>query len=80
MRWGRWKLVREYEKPWELFDISRDRTEMQNLAEEEAVQKKQMIQMWTTWATKNGVAFPKRFNMYQFLNQKKQAERKQPKK
>ena len=80
MRWGRWKLVREYEKPWELFDISRDRTEMQNLAEEEAVQKNQMIQMWTTWATKNGVAFPKRFNMYQFLNQKKQAERKQPKK
>ena len=79
MRWGKWKLVREYEKRWELFNISKDRTEMQNLAASHSEKKNEMIQMWTAWAKKNGVAFPKRFNMYQFLNQKKKTEQKQKK-
>ena len=75
VRWGDWKLVREYKKPWELFDIAKDRTEMNNLAKSESAQRDKMVAMWETWAKKHEVAFPERFNMYQFLNKKrKQAE------
>jgi arylsulfatase len=71
VRWGNWKLVREYQKPWELYDLSTDRTEMKNLAKSNAPKQQEMVAMWKTWADKTGVAYPERFNMYQFLNQKK---------
>jgi arylsulfatase len=70
VRWGKWKLVREYEKPWELYDIGSDRTEMDNLTARQSGQRDKMVAMWETWAQKNEVAFPKRFNMYEFLNKK----------
>ena len=70
MRWGSWKLVREYKKPWELYDIANDRTEMNDLSEPQADKRKEMVGMWKKWATKNQVAFPERFNMYEFLNNK----------
>ena len=73
MRSGNWKLVREYEKPWELYDLESDRTEMNDLAEICRDQRDKMVAMWESWARKNEVAFPKRFNMYQFLNAKKKA-------
>jgi arylsulfatase len=71
VRWGNWKLVREYQKPWELYDLSKDRTEMNNLAKLNAAKLQEMITMWKAWADKTGVAYPERFNMYQYLNQKK---------
>jgi arylsulfatase len=71
VRWGRWKLVREYEKPWELYDIETDRTELNDLGKTHADRRSEMIVMWAKWATKNQVAFPKRFNMYEFLRKKK---------
>jgi arylsulfatase len=67
VRWGRWKLVREYQKPWELYDITTDRAEMRDLANSHPEKRDEMIQLWTVWAKKNGVAFPQRFNMYEFL-------------
>ena len=70
MRWGDLKLVREYKKPWELYNIAADRTEMNDLASSQTQKKTEMIGMWETWATKHEVAFPERFNMYQFLNRK----------
>lgn len=78
MRWDNWKLVREYKKPWELYDIDADRTEMNNLANSNIAKKDEMIAMWETWATEHSVAFPERFNMYQFLNKgkKKQKQKK----
>ena len=75
MRWGNWKLVREYKKPWELYSMDKDRTEMQNLAQSNAAKKDEMVKMWKTWATKNQVAFPERFNMYEFLNKKKKKKK-----
>ena len=75
MRWGRWKLVREYQKPWELYDLDKDRTELHNLVETEAAKAQEMISAWESWATKHQVAFPKAFNMYQFLNAKKKKEK-----
>lgn len=71
MRSGDWKLVREYEKPWELYNIAVDRTEMHDLSATESGRRDEMIDQWERWATKNGVAFPKRFNMYQFLKEKR---------
>ncbi|MFK7767272.1 MAG: arylsulfatase [Mariniblastus sp.] len=78
MRWGDFKLVREYEKPWELFNIAVDRTEMNDLAESESAKKNEMITMWESWATKHEVAFPERFHMYKHLN--KQKKKNKPKK
>jgi arylsulfatase A-like enzyme len=71
VRWGKWKLVREYEKPWELYDIHEDRAEMHDLSRTAPEKRAEMIRLWTDWARKNDVAFPKRFNMYEFLSSKK---------
>ena len=76
VRMGKWKLVREYEKPWELYDLSKDRNELNDLAEEKPVLRKDMIARWETWATETGVQFPKRFNMYEFLRKREQQQKK----
>ena len=74
MRDGDWKLVREYQKPWELYDLSTDRTETHDLAAAEPQRRDAMIARWEAWATETGVAFPERFNMYEFLNKLKTKE------
>ncbi len=71
VRWGKWKLVREYQKPWELYDIDADRAEMHDLAKINLDKKTELISLWTHWARANEVAFPKRFNMYDFSKKKK---------
>lgn len=70
VRWGKWKLVREYRKPWELYDIDADRAEMHDLSKANAKKAAEMTKLWTAWATKNNVSFPERFNMYEFLKKK----------
>ncbi len=75
VRSGNWKLVREYKKPWELYNISKDRTEMNNLAESNSKQKDKLIQLWKQWATRNQVKFPERFNMYEYLKKMKKKEK-----
>ena len=75
VRWGQWKLVREYKKDWELFDIEKDRTEMNNLAHREPRQRDKMIALWEAWASEHQVAYPDAFNMYQFLNKRKRQQR-----
>jgi len=72
MRMGNWKLVREYRKPWELYDISQDRTELHDLSTANPDQKQKMVTMWEEWATAHDVAFPERFNMYEFLRKQGQ--------
>jgi len=67
VRWGKWKLVREYKKPWELYDVDVDRAEMHDLASSHPNKRDEMVQLWTEWASANDVAFPERFNMYEFL-------------
>jgi arylsulfatase len=76
MRWEDWKLVREYERPWELYNLAKDRTEMNNLATAEPKRVDEMIAMWELWATKNQVAYPECFNMYEFLKAKKEKQEK----
>ncbi len=70
MRWGSWKLVREYEKPWELYNLAEDRTELHDLSETDVAKRDEMIRQWEAWASQNQVAYPKRFNMYEFLRKK----------
>ena len=76
MREGDLKLVREYEKPWELYDLSKDRTELNDLVTKETNIAGKMIRQWESWASENGVAYPLRFNMYQFLREKQKRENK----
>ena len=69
MRDGDWKLVREYKKPWELYNLSDDRCELQDLSRSNAERRQSMVRQWEDWATKHSVAFPERFNMYEYLKQ-----------
>ena len=76
VRWGKWKLVREYRKPWELYDIQSDRTELNDLSQSNAAKKDELVQLWTQWGRANDVAFPERFNMYDFLRKRRDAQKK----
>ncbi len=75
VRWGDWKLVREYQQPWELYDIAKDRTEMHDLAETQTEKRDEMVGLWEAWATQNHVAFPERFNMYEWLKEMEKAKK-----
>ncbi|MEM9659826.1 MAG: arylsulfatase, partial [Planctomycetota bacterium] len=70
VRWGKWKLVREYRKPWELYDLDADRTERRDISRSESTQTTEMAGLWEAWARENDVAFPERFNMYEYLKRK----------
>ena len=55
VRQGKWKLVSRHNEPWELFDIDADRSEMNNLAEEEPERLQNMIAMYDDWAKRSRV-------------------------
>lgn len=70
VRWGDWKLVRQYQQPWELYDVSRDRAEMVDLSAKHTDRRDQMIDRWEAWASQTEVAYPERFNMYEYLRER----------
>lgn len=55
LRVGDWKLVAEHGKPWELFDLERDRSEMSDLAGAEIGRVSRMAKRWQTLADGMGV-------------------------
>ncbi len=55
MRDGRWKLVAGKNGAWELYDLEKDRTELNNLAAEHPDRCRQMIADYETWAIRVGV-------------------------
>jgi len=56
IRQGKWKLVAKGPKgQWELYDMNKDRTELNNLAEEHPEKAKQLAQMWNQWAQRANV-------------------------
>ncbi|MGD1979260.1 MAG: arylsulfatase [Akkermansiaceae bacterium] len=56
VRDGEWKLVAKSVKgKWELYNISKDRTEMNNLAEKHPEKVKTMSAQYQTWAKERGV-------------------------
>lgn len=55
VRMGRWKLVREYPGPWELYDMQVDRTELNNLAQDHPEKVQEMVKHYEAWAERCGV-------------------------
>lgn len=55
VRVGKWKLVRQYPKAWELYDMEADRTEMRDLAAEHPDRVAAMKAQYETWAKRCGV-------------------------
>jgi arylsulfatase A-like enzyme len=55
VRIGKWKLVRKYPHPWELYDMDADRTELTNLADRQPERVAQMAAQYDAWAARCGV-------------------------
>ncbi len=52
IRAGQWKLVAKENQPWELYDIAADRSEMNNLADKQPEQVKELSAQWDVWAAR----------------------------
>jgi len=55
VRIGPWKLVREYPKDWELYDMRVDRTELHDLAAQHPERVREMAARYEAWARRCGV-------------------------
>ena len=55
VRIGKWKLVRNYPRPWELYDMDSDRTELNDLATKHPDRVADMAQQYNAWAKRCGV-------------------------
>ncbi|WP_442595343.1 arylsulfatase [Parapusillimonas sp. JC17] len=55
VRIGKWKLVRNYPKPWELYDMEADRTELHDLASRHPDRVQEMAAQYEAWAARCGV-------------------------
>jgi len=55
VRFGNWKLVREYPGPWELYDMEADRTETHNIAERHPDRVADLSARYDAWAQRCGV-------------------------
>jgi len=52
VRDGKWKLVSRHPGPWELYEITADRTELNNLAEKFPVIVKDLAESYNKWANR----------------------------
>ena len=55
VRAGRWKLVAKHERPWELYDLATDRTEVRDLAASQPERVAELSAAWQHWADRVGV-------------------------
>ncbi|MBB5159357.1 arylsulfatase [Saccharopolyspora phatthalungensis] len=55
IRRDRWKLVRAYPEAWELYDLTRDRTELHDLAAQEPEVVAELAAAWEAWTARIGV-------------------------
>jgi len=58
IRKGDWKLVASRNQPWELYDMSVDRTELNNLVNVYPQVAQELRQDWIVWAKQCGVKVP----------------------
>ena len=56
VRHGQWKLVAEHDKPWELYDLKADRTELHDLADRYRDVVQTLATEYDRWAQRCGVA------------------------
>ena len=55
VRLDNWKLVSKNKDPWELYDMTQDRTEMNNLIEKYPEKARELQTMYDDWAKRCGV-------------------------
>lgn len=55
IRRGHWKLVRDYPKPWELYDLAHDRSELEDVAARHPDVVADLAHDWQAWADRVGV-------------------------
>ena len=55
VRIGKWKLVRNYPGPWELYDLEADRTELHDVAAQHPGKVTAMARQYEDWAARCGV-------------------------
>ncbi|MBN2316094.1 MAG: arylsulfatase [Sedimentisphaerales bacterium] len=55
VRQGRWKLVAIHGKPWELYDLEADRTELNDLAHKHPEKVEHLKSLYQSWAKRCGV-------------------------
>ncbi|MEO6270695.1 MAG: arylsulfatase [Lautropia sp.] len=55
VRAGSWKLVRKYPQAWELYDLAKDRTELNDLAGKHPDRVRDMAAQYETWAARCNV-------------------------
>lgn len=55
VRSGDWKLVSTYRRPWELYDLTADRTELNDLAARESARVARLQGLYQEWAGHSGV-------------------------
>ena len=55
VRLGRWKLVAEYGRPWELYDVEVDRTELHDLSASDRDTVAYLSDLYREWAERCGV-------------------------
>jgi arylsulfatase A-like enzyme len=55
VRDGKWKLVAKENKPWELYDMEKDRTETHNLASKNPRKVNELSAQWDRWAERANV-------------------------
>ncbi|MDB5323088.1 MAG: Arylsulfatase [Phycisphaerales bacterium] len=55
IRLGDWKLVAAHNEPWQLYHITEDRTELNNLASANPEKVEELKTLYTTWAQRCGV-------------------------
>lgn len=55
VRQGKWKLVSLHGKPWELYDLEADRTELSDLADKHPEKVEQLKVLYRSWAQRCGV-------------------------
>lgn len=61
---GQWKLVALKGQPWELYDVTKDRTELVNLADKQTSVVAKLSEQWDAWAEQNRVTpFPKDYGV-----------------
>jgi arylsulfatase A-like enzyme len=55
VRDGQWKLVAMEDRPWELYDMTKDRTEMHDLAAAQPDKVRELSAAWDSWAKRADV-------------------------
>ena len=55
VRIGEFKLVKEFGRDWELYNIIEDRTELHNLASGDPTRVHAMVEIYDEWASRTGV-------------------------